>query len=1021
MEPIGRGGMGLVFKARQRSLDRVVALKFIEAGPLARKEMVQRFRQEAQAAARLQHPNILAVHEVGEADGQHFYSMDLVEGRSLAEMVREHPLSGQQAASYVKVIAEAIHHAHEHGILHRDLKPANILIDASNQPRVADFGLAKWAGITSTMKPSALGQSEPESGDVCDRTGGPAAALSDLTSAGHVLGSPSYLAPEQAAGRNPNVDGRADVYALGAILFELLTGTPPFRAETPLETLRLVLETDPVPLRLLNSRVPQDLEVICLKCLMKDPARRYPTARLLAEELGRFLRGESVQARPRSWLGRVSRWCCRHPAKAAMAAAIITLSLLGTVGIFWQWQQADAARRIASNEQARAQRAEQSALEKLWESYVAQARANRRGGRSGRRFESLAVLAKAAAIHKSVEVRNEVIACLALPDVQTVRKWTLSSGYGFDLDYQLNRFARGDKDGNIRICQVGSGAELLRLPSSDRPQGIDLKFSPDGRFLAEKRMRGSGSTFRVWDLARQQVILQPAVEVYNFAVKFARDSEAILLIEADGRAHGYSLNPASESIGFMTLSEPNDLSFDGTSQWLAVCSETSTEVRIFDAHTGLLRQQLEHPAGVHGVCWHPQGDLFACAGMDHNVYLWHMPEGTRAAVMTGHTAPVTGLAFSPKGDFLVSASWDGTSRFWDPALDLPMLALPEIFLPRFSEGESQLGFQNPPVAGIWQITMAPECRRLGRVGPVLQGNCASFDPRGRLLALATRAGTRVWDLASNRRIADLPTGDSRSAIFDVNGRNLMTSGMAGVQRWPVMTNRASGGIEIGTAETLWTSAVEHACLSPDGGRLIATGVAEPSAGALILPLDGSGQPKVLPPNSNSAWLAIHPDGRRFATGNWKGQGVRIWNISNDSPVMELPCGANVNVAFSPDGRWLLTASPVEYRFWDTQTWQRGPSLLREQAGDTEGAMAFSSDGRMLAVVRDRYDSLRLIRLSDFQELATFEAGLPLCFNADGSLLATLSEDLQTVLVWDLPLIRRQLAAMNLDWEIGLPP
>jgi eukaryotic-like serine/threonine-protein kinase len=281
LEKIGHGGMGLVFKARQRSLDRVVALKVIQAGPLASNQVVQRFRKEAQAAARLQHPNIVAIHEVGEIDGQHFYSMDLVEGRSLAEIVREHPLSPRQAAAYVKTIAHAIHYAHEHGIVHQDLKPSNILIDANDQPRVADFGLAKWFGVAPSVRVGTDDRAESNSDNAGSNGGaGEGGTPGQLALRGHVLGSPSYMAPEQARGRYQEVDARADVYALGAILFELVTGRPPFKAETPMETLKLVVETEPVPVRLLNPRVPLDLETICLKCLMKDRRGRYASAQL---------------------------------------------------------------------------------------------------------------------------------------------------------------------------------------------------------------------------------------------------------------------------------------------------------------------------------------------------------------------------------------------------------------------------------------------------------------------------------------------------------------------------------------------------------------------------------------------------------------------------------------------------------------------------------------------------------------------------------------------------------------------
>lgn len=267
LEKIAHGGMGVVFKARQTSLNRLVALKMILSGKLASPADVQRFHTEAEAAANLNHPNIVAIHEVGMHDGQHYFSMDYVEGKSLAMIVRENILPAKLAARHLKQIAEAIDYAHHKGFLHRDLKPSNVLIDPAGQPRITDFGLAK-------------------------RIEGGA----ELTGTGQVLGTPSYMPPEQTTGRRGAVGPASDVYSLGAILYELLTGRPPFRAESPLETIMQVLETEPVPTRILNGTVPRDLDAICLKCLEKNPRDRYSTAKALADDLERFLTGEPVLA-----------------------------------------------------------------------------------------------------------------------------------------------------------------------------------------------------------------------------------------------------------------------------------------------------------------------------------------------------------------------------------------------------------------------------------------------------------------------------------------------------------------------------------------------------------------------------------------------------------------------------------------------------------------------------------------------------------------------------------------------------
>ncbi|MHB8522269.1 MAG: serine/threonine-protein kinase [Limisphaerales bacterium] len=299
LEEIARGGMGVVYKARQVSLNRIVAVKMILAGQLASEAEVKRFRTEAEAAAQLQHPNIVAVHEVGEHLGQHYFSMDFVVGTSLAARLGSEPLPIGEAVRWMKTIAEAVHFAHQRGIVHRDLKPANVLMDEFNRPRITDFGLAK-----------RLDRAE------------------SITASGAIFGTPNYMSPEQAAGRQDIIGPAGDVFSLGAMLYEMITGRVPFHGSNLAETLSNILRKDPAPPGRLNPRVPPDLETICLKCLEKRSDWRYPTADALAKDLGRFLNHEAISARSASTSRKASRWLVSHPKILAALASGLLLALV---------------------------------------------------------------------------------------------------------------------------------------------------------------------------------------------------------------------------------------------------------------------------------------------------------------------------------------------------------------------------------------------------------------------------------------------------------------------------------------------------------------------------------------------------------------------------------------------------------------------------------------------------------------------------------------------------------------------
>jgi hypothetical protein len=373
---LGRGGMGVVYQARHLKLQRLVALKMIRGGGAAGPEELERFRTEAESIARLQHPHIVQIFEVGEHDGLPFFVLEYCSGGGLDRQLAGTPLPPPQAARLVEQLARSMHAAHQKGIVHRDLKPANVLLTEDGTPKITDFGLAK--------KLDAAGQ----------------------THTGAVMGTPSYMAPEQASGLGQTQGPACDIYALGAILYDCLTGRPPFRAATTMDTVMQVIHEEPVPPTQLNPKVPRDLETICLKCLRKEPASRYASAADLGDDLGRYLRGEPILARPVGRLERTTKWVGRHKGlSAALATAVVTL-LVGTSVATWEAVQANKAWDDEKQQRKTAEVAEKKAREATEQADLARNatdEALRKAKKALLRFESMQYIDQIVAADKALQ------------------------------------------------------------------------------------------------------------------------------------------------------------------------------------------------------------------------------------------------------------------------------------------------------------------------------------------------------------------------------------------------------------------------------------------------------------------------------------------------------------------------------------------------------------------------------------------------------------------------------------------
>ena len=975
LDELGHGGVGVVYKARQKSLDRVVALKLLLFGPYAPAESVKRFRGEAVAAAALQHPNIAAIHEVGFCEGQHFIAMDYVEGQCLSTLIRSGPLPARRAAGCLKKIAKAIQYAHERGILHRDIKPANILIDTKDEPRVTDFGLAKRLESDS-----------------------------ELTVTGQLLGSPNYMPPEQADGKRGAVSRRSDVYALGAVLYHMLTGRPPFLGESLAETVQEVLNAQPVSPRLLYSSVPKDLETICLKCLEKEPAKRYATAQVLAEELERFLEGKPVLARPVGRLAKTWRWCRRNPVVASLAASLILVFAIGTAEVVREWRVACLAHEEAEKN--------------LWGAYLAQARANRWSGRPGRRFDSLRALSNAAAMHPSIELRNEAIACLALSDMQVRKQWHFARSnapYGLVFDHRYERFALTEQDSSITVGQVRDRSKSFRLKAEGKPDRVRLLFSNNGQYLAEICYGGPTNEFRVWDLTRRVPVLRCFVDARSFC--FRPGDQQVVLDETAGTLHFYAL-PTGEEVSRLSLpAELNHLCFSPDGKRLAVSRVNRPAVMIIDLQTQKVCRSFGDSGSVGFMSWSPDGRLLACPCEDQRVHLWDPDAGEHKGALEGHTGVAVSAAFDHAGDLLASSGWDGMTRLWDARLQRLLLSLPGGWIPPGFAPDDRILAIGADVTepALCDVASGRECQELGDAGfnSDWKGG-AQFSPDGRLLTTAGEDGVRIWDLQTKRLVSHCSLRPSRSAAFLPDGSGLLTAGLAGVERWPIVSRPPDAQLKLGPAERLCAKAAAPAALSCRGRNLLAA--ENDWRHVILLDLARPAESRRCGDHPGVAVIAVSPNGKWFATGTWQGQGVRVFDMPSGELRRELPVNGSADCAFSPGGEFLATGSATEYCLWKVGSWEPVWTVAREGAGDMIGSLTFSPDGQMVALLHGRMTRTKLAAVSDGRELATLEAGRPLCFSPDGSRLATVAEDGHSVLVWHLPLIRRQLAQMKLDWD-----
>jgi WD40 repeat protein/serine/threonine protein kinase len=982
---IGRGGMGVIYKARQPQLNRLVALKMIRVGSTAGTEEVDRFRNEAVAVARLHHPNIVQIYDIGQHNGLPYFSMELVEGPSLDRQLAGTPVRANEAAALVETLARSIHYAHERGIVHRDLKPANILLVSgvavtrgssqsppaarpsaqsipppltAYQPKITDFGLAKHLEADSGQTPS-----------------------------GAVMGTPSYMAPEQAGGRSRAIGPTADVYALGAILYECLTGRPPFRAATILDTIQQVLFQDPVPPSRLEPKVPYDLELICLKCLQKEPGKRYSSAAQLAGELRRYQSGvplaftRAVHPVERWW-----RWCRRNPLPAGLLVGLFLAIGSGFAGIAWKWQEAlDQAD------------AEQSARELAQAQRLKATEAARQAERQTRKLE------------RALYLNNIVVA---------------------DHEWLDNHVGRADEI--LQNCLPKAGGPDLRswewyyLKRRCHTQIVTLRgdaqhvaYSPDGKRLAT----ANGRKVTVWDTARWRALWTRAGHTKAVScLAFSPDGRRLASGSGDpgqrtaGEIIVWDARDGAKKIVFRGHSKHiTGVVFGPQGRWLASADEDEA-VRVWDAASGKKALSLEGGrGGASSLAISPEGRHLAAAQVKR-ILIWETATGRKSASLNGHSEWVGCLAFSPDGKLLASGSQDKTVKIWDLHNQMEILTLA-------GHGETVTDVAFSPDSQ-WLVTASYD--RTVRVWYrgleplVFRGasSCVTFCPDGRHFATASfDDAVKIWDAFQVQEVLTLAGHQSSvySVAFSPDSRRLASaSNSTGVKIWDVSSGRES--LTLNGVQLIVTSVVYR-----KDGRQLASGSWD---GTVVVWDAATGKAtRILKAESGPTMfqcVAFHPDGRYIAAAANTPGGARsrqqvgsfhIWDTATGKKVRTISVDPNTAtaVAYSPNGKLLACAGFQDgtVKILDANTGK----VIRCLQGHSNvvKCLAFDFDGQRLATGGDD-QTVQIWDLTTGKSLAALRehnaAVASVAFSPNGRRLFSAGWD-GTVRVWD-PFSGRQV-------------
>lgn len=980
---LGRGAVGVVYLAWDPRLERKVAIKVLQ-----RLEDVSllRFQAEAMVLAGVRHAHIVQIFEQGTHEGRPFLVMEYVPGRSLAEAVARTPQPDLVAARWMLPIVQAVAAAHAAGIVHRDLKPGNILLDENRIPKVSDFGLAK--------------RLLPDGG-------------AELTEEGMAMGTPGYMAPEQASGRSHAAGPAADIYGLGAVLYELLTGRPPFTGLFSFDVLQQIVREDPILPHRLNRSISRDLETICMKCLEKEPQRRYSSATELAQDLERYLAGEPVLARPVGWLERGWRWCLRNRLSAlaliAFAVAVVVGSTASAVLAVRATQQANRADREADEARSARTRAEENAAKARRQEQLAYDRAY---------LADMLLVQNAWEQHQIGPVR--LLLDQQLPErTDGIDRRGFEWFYWHRLAYQEHRVLRYHDISVSGVACSPDGREMVSADITGKLRfwdtveeretgllegGVDPCYSSDGRFLAT--VSPPTGTLIVWNVRERKVhrtFSYPKLPRAKFS--FSPDSRRLAYPTENHTVRTWNVDGEPDVAEYHGHSHPIlSVRFSPDGSRLAAAANDGS-VRLWDVAT---RKEIRTLTGTNGpardLAFHPTRTLLAVAFADGSLHQWNWQTGAQGRPLIGHTAAASTVCFSPEGTYLISGGYDRTLRLWDflsgqewACLQGHIDAVRDVCC--LANGRLASASDDRTVY-LWRGKQSASIGLLPSTAGSIELTCYQGE-KLRYAAVLLTGDVRVWDVAAEREVRSWPR------LMGPEPATQLPTLVQGKLAYLNATRDAVNFLDLERGEKLaplrQPGNVHHMRLHPDGRHLLLA----LSDGTLRLRETTTGREAGMwrAPDQFAVCVAISPDGKRLAAcGDQGGLLVQHLEKPDESVRWQGPAGNVSDLRFSPDGRLLVgSCGPTVhrgYRLWDAADGRE----LHFIAGSPHQrySMAFTPDGTRLATVGGE-ETIQLWDVATGRELLTLRNARlvnAVCFTPEGEkLLASTS---MGVKIWPAP-------------------